>query len=505
MPIPRQRVIFQTLALTALATASIAYAAHHLTERISIAHDGSQAAFPEPVAGYSSAPTGSVTPAISANGRFIVFSSTANNLVEGDTNYHADVFLYDRQDKTTKRVSVTSSGDQTAGWGAALNPTDPLYLSNNQNKNPSVSEDGRYIVFASMAENLPGGGQWKDHIYLHDVESQETNLVSKSSVGYAASRTCSSPAISSDGQFVAFDSTDFYLVPNDTNSIYTNGGAWYEQQIGSDVFVRDIKAGTTERVSLNSSGEQLVGGYKGSRSPAISADGRYVAFETDATNLGPAELTHDFNFFNIFIRDRQTGTTELISANTQGVAANKPSTLYAISADGRYVVFSSSADNFLESVPTTWKNGIFVRDRENNTTEIVNISSEGEIANMASYNASISPKGRFVTFSSGADNLVPDDSNEQGDLFVHDRTTKKTECLTCNGTQTGGFDYWLAASITDSGMAIFSSSRQFDESDTNDAIDIFEKGLDVDVTTGKFNWNLILPTLLKATKLQDNN
>jgi Tol biopolymer transport system component len=194
-----------------------------------------------------------------------------------------------------------------------------------------------------------------------------------------------SPSISAGGRFVAFESSATNLVPGDTN-------------YASDVFVRDRQLGTTERVSVVTGGAQAEGGeFFGSFSPSISADGRFVAFRSSATNLVPG-VTEP----GTFVRDRKTGTTELVGPGDEG----------SISADGRFVVFRSSATNL---VPGITEPGIFVRDRKIGMTEFVGPGDE----------ASISADGRFValrvTNNSSQTSNCPGLSGFKTCVFVHDR------------------------------------------------------------------------------------
>jgi archaellum component FlaF (FlaF/FlaG flagellin family) len=200
--------------------------------------------------------------------------------------------------------------------------------------------------------------------------------------------------MSADGRFVAFNSRASNLVPGDTNQTY-------------DVFVRDLQAGTIGRVSLRSDGAQSNGtnGFS-----AISAEGRYVAFESYATNLVPGDNN---GVADILVHDRVTGTTERVSVGANGAQANGWSSTPSISADGRHVSFTSFASNLVPGDTNQWED-IFVRDRLNGTTERVSVDSNGAQADNFSSLARISADGRYVPFTSRASNLVPGDS-----VFYH--------------------------------------------------------------------------------------
>jgi Periplasmic component of the Tol biopolymer transport system len=329
---------------------------------------------------------------ISADGRYVAFVSAATNLVSGDTNNFQDIFVHDRQTGQTTRVSVASDGTQANGHSYA----------------PSISADGRYVAFASLASNLVSGdtnGAWD--VFVHDRQTGETTRVSVASDGTQAIGFFfgSSPSISADGRYVAFDSWATNLVSGDTND-------------KPDVFVHDRQTGQTTRVSVSSDGTQA---NNGANYPSISADGRYVAFESSSTNLVSGDTN---SVTDIFVHDRQTGQTTRVSVSSDGTQANggpgwsgKNS---SISADGRYVAFHSYADN-LVSGDTNSATDIFVHDRQTGVTTRVSIASDGTQANGFSSSPSISADGRYVAFMSGATNLVSGDTNNARDVFVHGR------------------------------------------------------------------------------------
>ena len=228
----------------------------------------------------------------------------------------------------------------------------------------------------------------------------QTIRVSVDSAGNEGDDLSESSSISSDGRYVAFISSATNLVPNDTNR-------------AADVFVHDRQTGLTTRVSKNSAGVQ---GNNGSVQPAISSGGRYVAFTSSATNL----VSDDTNGVDdVFVHDRQTGLTTRMSKDSAGVEGNDWSNYPSISSDGRYVAFQSNASNLVPNdTNDTWD--IFVHDRETAQTKRVSVNSAGVQGNLQSVFPSISSDGRYVAFTSSASNLVPNDSNDVGDVFVHD-------------------------------------------------------------------------------------
>ena len=326
--------------------------------------------------------------AISADGRFVAFRSRADNLVPGDTNRRADVFVHDRQTGTTEVVSKDSNGN----------------LGNSHSSKPAISADGRFVAFASMATNLvPGDTNGMIDIFVHDSQTGKTEVVSKDSNGNLGNSHSSKPAISADGRFVAFHSTSNNLVQDDTNGI-------------TDIFVHDRQRGKTEVVSKDSKGNL---GNSHSNQAAISANGRFVAFVSRADNL----VSDDTNGMeDIFVHDRQTGKTKIVSKDSNGTFGNNHSNAPAISADGRYVAFESMADNLVPD-DTNEKFDAFIHDRQTGKTEIVTVDSAGNQQNNVGrcINPSVSEDGRYVAFESEANNLVPDDTNGESDVFVRDR------------------------------------------------------------------------------------
>ena len=181
-----------------------------------------------------------------------------------------------------------------------------------------------------------------------------------------------------------------------------------------DIFVYDRQTGQTSLVSVGSGGVQ---GNDGSYVPTISGDGRFVAFSSWASNL----IAEDTNSTaDIFVHDWQTGQTSLISVGSDGAQGNRDSNNPFISADGRYVVFYSSASNFVP-MDIDGRTDVFLRDRQTDITTCVSVSSNGTLGNNTSSYPAISSDGRYVAFYSSASNLVSGDTNGQGDVFVHDR------------------------------------------------------------------------------------
>jgi WD40 repeat protein len=364
-------------------------------------------------------------PAISADGRFVAFESLATNLVANDGNAAQDVFVRDRTSGTTTRVSVPQSGFEANGGGLGA----------------AISADGRFVAFESDATNLVAGdGNARRDIFLRDRTSGTTTRVSIPQSGPEANGHSFNAAISADGRFVAFQSAATNLVAGDSNAT-------------TDVFVRDRTSGTTTRVSLPQSGAQG-NGFSGE--PVISADGRFVAFQSAATNLvaGDGNATRD-----IFVRDRTSGTTTRVSVPQSGPEANDFNQRPAISGDGRFVTFISSATNLVAGDSNASRD-VFVRDQTSGTTTRVSLPQSGAQGNDASFNAAISGDGRFVAFISVATNLVAGDSNARNDIFVRDRTGAATTRVSVpqSGAQANGHSQLHLAISTDSRFVAFESS-----------------------------------------------
>jgi Tol biopolymer transport system component len=289
----------------------------------------------------------------------------------------------------TERISVSSAGVQGNG-GSFVG---------------GLSADGRFVAFVSEATNLAAGdNNGEQDIYVRDRVAGTTSRVSVATDGTQANSFSFSPAVSAYGRFVAYQSNASNLVPGDTNAAAC-------PETCTDVFVRDRQARTTERASLGPGGAEADGS---SERPAISRDGRFVAFTSGAPNL----VTGDTNFGpEIFVRDRELGLTERVSVGTGGVEANGQSFGAAISLGGRFVAFTSQATNLVRG-DTNGVNDAFLRDRLASTTRRVSVSSTGVQGNGISAASAVASDGRFVAFGSLATNLVPGDTNGVSDVFV---------------------------------------------------------------------------------------
>ena len=327
-------------------------------------------------------------PFISADGRYVAFKSTDTNLVAGDTNGRNDIFVRDTVTNTTSRVSMSSAGAE----------------ANGDSSDSSISSDGRYVAFDSGASNLVAGdtNAWWD-VFVRDTVTNTTTRVSVSTAGaQGTGGGASLPSISGDGRYVAFVSSHTDHVAGDTNGAI-------------DIFVRDTVANTTTRVSVDSAGTQ---GNGTSYASSISTDGRYVAFYSGASNLVAGDTN---GVIDIFVRDTVTNTTSRVSVDSAGAQGNDASLDPSISADGRYVAFYSVATNLVAG-DTNGFADVFVRDTVTNTTTRVSVSTVGAqgIDGDASL-PSISADGRYVAFTSSHTNHVAGDTNAALDVFVRKR------------------------------------------------------------------------------------
>ena len=400
-------------------------------ERISLRTDGTEAE------------DDSYAPAISADGRYIAFESDADNLVPNDNNGARDIFIHDRDTNKTTRMSVSTDEEE----------------GNFDSFAPVVSDDGRYVAFHSYATNLvEDDNNNVPDVFIRDRDLDETYLVSVGTDGNPGNDASYDPDISGSGRFIVFWSYADNLIDNDTND-------------KADVFRYDLQFGNTDLVSKTQDGEQTNGH---SRYPRMTAASSRVVYESEATNLATGDsgtyvdiFTYTFNSGNVsrvsngrndqeangdsfapfFARDgtyvvftsfasnlvedddndytdiffvRGSGTEmELISVATDGDQTNAPNQYPSISADSRYVVFRSKATNLVDDNLPAERN-IYIRDRDEDTTTLVNLNNDNSPANDESWEPIIAADGRYVVFRSGGNNLVDGDSNGEDDIFVRD-------------------------------------------------------------------------------------
>jgi hypothetical protein len=323
-------------------------------------------------------------PDISANGRFVVFESDASNLVAGDTNARRDIFCHDRQTGSTTRVSVGVGGTQSTGLSQWA----------------SVSADGRFVAFQGNGDDLvPGDMNLGPDIFVHDRQNGTTVRASTGTTAGQTFATSRLPSISDDGSCVSYYSNADDLVAGDTN-------------FANDVFVYERLTAAITRVSISTAGNQASGS---SWASAVSADGRFVAFESDANDLVGGDTN---SRSDVFVRDRQLGTTVRISVDSAGAQANDGSYAPSIAGDGHLVAWRSTATNLVVG-DTNAVADIFVRDQLTNSTTRVSVGATGQQATAPSAYHAMSPDGRYVAFDSTAANLVLPDVLGN-DVFVRE-------------------------------------------------------------------------------------
>jgi Tol biopolymer transport system component len=368
-----------------------------------------------------------VVDAISGDGRFIV--------VRDDTQ-PGNLFLWDRTTNATKLLL------RHGGQGGAR-----------------ITPDGRFVATASQASDLVANDtNGKGDVFRHDRQSGQTRLVSLRNNGAQTFKDSGEPSISADGRFVSFGSFSSDLVPGDTNSV-------------NDVFVRDVQAGTTQRVSVSTPGGQ---GNKPSNRGILSGDGRFVVFSSASNNLVP---TGNDGLDGVFIRDRVAGTTERVVNRFEGRQLRRAIGL-GVSKNGRLVLLEAVDPSRQEPPPSNTLPDLFVWDRQTSVMERINVNNSGvpSDARVFEGGAKITPSGRFVVFGSGAGNLVPGDTKSPS-VFVRDRLRQKTE--RANLSHDGFERDAVGQVISGDGryVAFNSSSDQLVPDDNNNRQDVFLRDL----------------------------
>ena len=328
----------------------------------------------------------SFSPVISADGRYVAFASLATNLTLNDGNGFADVFC---KDMITGAVLIVSAA--------------PDRLSaNSVSLAPAISADGRYIAFLSAANNLVADDtNYSMDVFRTDMLTLKTLRVNLAAGGTEASAgAMNAPSISADGRFIAFDSTAANLTGFDSNN-------------RDDVFVKDMLTGAITRASEGPNGESLTGRLEGILKPAISADGRYVVFATSTAML----ISDSNGVADIYRKDLWTGAIVRVSTGSGGNQGNAASFDADISADGRYVSFTSQASNFVAG-DTLLSADIFRKDLLTGALLLISRTANGVPAFGQSTHAAISSDGATIAFASTAGTLVTADTNFLQDVFT---------------------------------------------------------------------------------------
>jgi Tol biopolymer transport system component len=360
------------------------------------------------------------TPSVSADGRWVAFASGASNLVPLDTNGDTDVFVYDAKTGVTERVSVTWQGQE----------------GRDDSESPSISADGRYVAFLSRAWNMyPGGANLANpiwQVYVHDREGPSTIRLTVPAAGGDPDGSSASPQISADGTRVVFTSTATNLLP----------GPGVDAM--SDVYVYDLPTSSLVRASVAEDGSPSI---EDCRLPVLSADGTVVAFVTRATNLLPPGLAFIASQ-QVIVRDLAAGTNEFVSAalGHPDVLPNSSADEPAISGDGRYVAFRSSASNLTNELPRPNGGQVHVHDRVTGTTTVVSrprlVSGPcGEPGSPQACQHGTADKpvfsndGRFLSFASSSWSFLPANPPSRWDqIQLLDRVTGRIRRLSVDET-----------------------------------------------------------------------
>ena len=430
----RSQIFFVLFANIILMSIPTIYA----NERISVTSNGFQSNLPSAAA------------SISADGRYITFTSDFA-FVAQDINGVSDVYIHDTVNNTTELVSFNNT-NTNAG--------------NSISFQPEISANGEIVAFTSYSTDLTSitsMSNLNSQVYVRNLENDTTELISFNSLNTNYSNDSSiRPVVSADGRYIAFSSFASDIVVGDTNNI-------------SDVFIRDRMTDTTDLVSFNQFNNGP--GNLDSVFPSISANGRLVAFQSDASDLIPSDLN---STADVFVRDLETDTTELISISVAGIG---PGTSFSfspsISADGRYIAFASEAVDlvFLDtngSVPD-----IFLRDRQTNITRLISLDTGGGGSNNASSNPMISDDGRFISFTSQATDLVTllfGDGNGERDIFTHDTQTGITyisSVIPSSFTTANNASLFPAIDANGGAIAYQSLASDLITGDTNGVLDVF--------------------------------
>lgn len=372
----------------------------------------------------------SILPSTDAGGRFVVFQSLASNLVPGDDNGRYDIFLTDRATGSLELISRGADGRPLPGNSGGAR----------------ISADGRFVAYYSWT----GTSAEKPRIHVYDRVERATEQIPSGARGGMF------PSISGDGRFVTFASNSEDLVPD------TNG--WYE-----DVFLHDRRTGETRIVSVSADGTQ---GDRSSSNGVVTADGRHVAFASDATNLVPGD-TNDTE--DVFLKDLTTGEIQRITVTGGGSQLtgfwiySEPS----VSADGRYVTYSTTGA--FDPADGNDDIDVYLRDTVGGTSTLVSRRAGGEPLDLGwASSPALSGDGSSVAFWSNSGEIVAGDTNHTGDLFVYDRASAVTErvSLTGSGAEAGGADSGVLSH--DGSLAFYrASAANLVANDVNGRDDVF--------------------------------
>lgn len=385
----------------------------------------------------------SLEPSLSADGTRVAFFSYADNLVEGDTNERADVFVKNLVTGELTLVSVAQDGTRGNGLSAY----------------PSLSADGTRVAFSSDATNLVAGDtDTFTDIYVKDLETGELILASVDANGAKGDEGGNRPSLSANGSRVAFWSFASNWVPGD-------------QTLTADVFVKDLSTGALFLASADQNGAR---GNGGSSSASLSADGTRVAFESQASNLAEGDTDGDTD---VFVKDLPTDVVTLASANGAGASGNSSSLYPSLSADGTQVAFESLASNFGEG-DTDSLLDIYVKDLVTGDVTFASVAEDGTEGDGNSRGARLSHDGSRVAFYTEASNLVPGDTDRDTDVLVRELATGSLTLASTaeDGTKGNAGSFQPSLSADGARVAFASVATNLDGGDTDQVVDVYVKG-----------------------------
>jgi Tol biopolymer transport system component len=370
-------------------------------------------------------PYHAAAPAVSQDGAHVAFASAAANLVADDGNNAVDVFVRDRGQDGVWRTTVVSA--RTDGE-----------FGNDDSYSPAISADGSVVAFASEASNLDGGGgDGRPDVFVWHRGNRKVSRISHGLLGGLANGGSYSPSISADGSVVAFASDAANLVVGDLNDL-TDVFVWRQNPL--------TKVVSLVRVITQLLGEPSGGSYQ----PVVSADGGAVAFASDAPDLVDDD---DNGTLDVFVYDRVKAATSLVSRGNDGAVGDGPSFFPALSAQGDRVAFVSMAPSLGSG--DGYQPNVYVHDRASGGTELVSKGVSGGPADSSSFSPAISADGRYVAFDSAAGNLVGGDANGAEDVFVHDTYTGATDLVSADGGWFGGDQALYPGISPDGGYVAF--------------------------------------------------
>jgi hypothetical protein len=382
----------------------------------------------------------SLNPSISSDGRFVAFESRAKNLINDSQaepifSSKFNVFLHDNQTGATTPIDIGLDGKERG-----------------ESRFPSISADGKFVAFYSDAKNLVSDNSNLPGIFVRDIEKGVTTRISIDTKGSPASNVGFNPQISGNSQYVAFSSTA-RLTSDDTND-------------SQDIYIRDIKQGQTTRLNLDSLNFPQ---QKDFLSFSISDDAKFVTYSVNDKNL---KTPQDDVIFDVYVTDRSNGQTKLVSSGINGNRPNDASRGPKISGDGRYITYESAASNLVTG-DNNKANDIFLYDSSSGTNKLISIDADGKQLTKQSSQPSISPDGGYVSFSSLTDDRFIRFPNTQA--FKYDINKGTSSVITKDTASAFGNGSSISSSIAANGrsLALASTASNLGVKDDNGLYDIY--------------------------------